>query len=64
MQATDDRIVVLEPAPGELGEFVAEGMVLMDASHGGKELVLLDGSTGKVHTFLESGRAWGDPVQL
>ncbi len=60
-QGHEPEAVVLELAPGELGELQTGGMVVMARSPGGKELVLLDARGGKVHEFLESGSRWGDP---
>ena len=56
--------VILEAAPGELGALRVDGMTVMTAAPGGKELLFLEAESGRLTTFLESGARWGDPVQL
>ncbi len=61
---TSPPIVILEIAPRDLGTAHSEGDLLLAASSGGKEIYIFDSEAGEVETFLESGEAWGDPINL
>jgi hypothetical protein len=56
--------VTLERAPGEFGELHSSGSLQLTASAKGKEILVFDGGSGRLASYLETGAAWGKPVEL
>ncbi len=56
--------VTLERAPGELGDVRSSGSLQLAADAKGKEIMLFDGGSGELASYLETGAAWAKPVPL
>jgi len=58
------QAATLERAPGELGRTRSSGSQVIVAGAKGKEILVFDGASGELSTYLETGAAWSKPVQL
>lgn len=58
------RSVTLERAPGELGQARTSGSQAIVAGAKGKEILVFDGASGQLASYLETGAAWSKPVLL
>jgi len=54
----------LELAPGELGAVRSAGSLALAPGAKGKEILLFDGGSGELGSYLETGAAWAKPVRL
>ncbi len=54
----------LERAPGELGALRSSGSVVLSAGAKGKEILVFDGGSGELASYLETGASWAKPVKL
>ena len=59
------KVVLLERAPGAFGELrSSSGALAITATDKGKELLVVDGGSGEVSTYLETGEPWGKTARL
>lgn len=56
--------VTLERAPGQLGDVRSPGSLALVAGAKGKEILLFDGGSGALSSYLETGVSWTKAVHL